>query len=209
MDLPFRKFLDPPLETATRSGNLQTENKSNEYSSTRGSPRCRCCAGVIHGDFNEKNVIVRRDPETQDVTIVGVIDFGDAERGPYIFDVAIAVTYCLLQSRLVDPVDVAGHLVAGYLSRRPGALNEAERASLWPCVAVRLAQSLTLGAYTYSVEPGNEHVLGTAKCGWPLLRRIWWETSRDELRTGLRTVLASYDQGVQKYGARLHKLYVM
>jgi len=149
-------------------------------------------AGVIHGDFNEQNVIVRQDAESAAVTIAGVIDFGDSERGPYIFDVAIAVVYCMLQSEAVDAVDVCGHVLAGYLSRRQRALTGVERAALWPCVAARFAQSLTMGAYTYSLEPTNDHVLTTAKRGWTLLRRLWKETSREQLETTLDTLLAGY-----------------
>lgn len=147
--------------------------------------------GVIHGDFHEQNVLVQRHPETREVTVVGVIDFGDSEHGPYVFDLAIAITYAMLQSRVVDPLDVGGHLLVGYLSRRQRALTDAERSALWPCVAARFAQSLTMGAYTYSVDPSNTYPLTTAKLGWPLLRRLWKETSREELERRLDVVLAS------------------
>ena len=149
--------------------------------------------GVIHGDFNEQNVIVRRDSESTSVAVVGVIDFGDSEHGPYVFELAIAIMYCMLQSRIVDPVDVCGYLLAGYLSRRQGALTAVERAALWPCVAARFAQSLTMGTYTYSVDPSNAHVLATQKRGWALLRRIWEELSRQQLEARLDAVLCSYD----------------
>ena len=147
---------------------------------------------MIHGDFNEQNVLVRHDPESAAVRVVGVIDFGDSERGPYIFDVAIAVTYCMLESEAVDALDVCGHLLAGYLGRRQRAFAGVERAALWPSVAARLAQSLTMGAYTYSVEPSNSHVLATAKRGWTLLRRLWKETTREQLENRLDSLLASY-----------------
>jgi len=55
---------------------------------------------VIHGDFNEQNVLVRQDSQSSSaaaVTVVAVIDFGDSEVAPYIFDVAIAVVYCILE----------------------------------------------------------------------------------------------------------------
>jgi len=148
--------------------------------------------GVIHGDFNEQNVIVRHGSESTDVTVVGAIDFGDAEQGPYVYELAIAIMYCMLQSRVVDPLDVGGHLVAGYLSRRQRALTNAERTALWPCVAARFSQSLTLGAYTYSIDPSNVHVLGTAKRGWTLLRQMWENTSGEQLNTRMDAVLASY-----------------
>jgi len=148
--------------------------------------------GVIHADFNEQNVIIRRDPETADVTM-GVIDFGDSERAPYVFELAIAIVYSMSQtSQTQDALDACGHMVAGYLSRRQRALTRAERAALWPCVAARFAQSLTMGEYTYTIDPTNDYVLTSAKRGWTLLRLIWRETSRDQLETGLDTVLASY-----------------
>ena len=148
--------------------------------------------GIIHGDFNEQNVLVRLQPQSTDVDIVGIIDFGDSHHGPYVFELAIAVTYCMLQSRVVDPLDVCGHLVAGYLSGRQRALSDAERAALWPSVAARFAQSLTIGAYTYSLDPSNAYVLATAKRGWTLLRQMWKETSRQRLETTLDVVLNGY-----------------
>jgi len=57
-------------------------------------------AGVIHADVNDQNVLVRRDADTAAVTITGLIDFGDAHCAPYVFDVAIAVTYCMLQVKV-------------------------------------------------------------------------------------------------------------
>jgi len=147
--------------------------------------------GVIHADFNEQNVIIRRDAESAAVTVVGVIDFGDSEQGPYVFDLAIAITYCMLQSTIVEPLHVCGHVLAGYVSRQR-ALTDGERKALWPCVAARFAQSLTMGTYTYSVDPTNAYVLMTVKQGWKLLRRMWEETSREQLETTLNAVLTSY-----------------
>jgi len=149
-----------------------------------------CIIGVIHGDFNEKNVLVRQDTESTAVAVVGVIDFGESEQGPYVYELAIAIMYFMLQSGVVDPLDVGGHLLAGYLSRRQRALTMAEKTALWPCVAARFAQSLTMGAYTYSVDPSNEYVLESAKRGWSLLRQIWQDTPREQLNTRMDAVLA-------------------
>lgn len=48
-------------------------------------------------------------------------------------------------------------------------------------VASRLCQSLVMGAYTYSLDPGNEYLLTTAKTGWGLLERVWTEKSDEEI----------------------------
>ena len=98
-----------------------------------------------------------------------------------------------MQSEVVDGVDACGHLVAGYISRRQQALGSVERAAVWPCVAARLAQSLTMGAYSHSLEPSNQHVLSTAKRGWALLRRLWQDSPRQQLEARLDAILASYD----------------
>jgi len=137
-------------------------------------------------------VLVRQNEESTAVTVVGVIDFGDSEQGPYVYELAIAIMYCMLQSGVVDPLDAGGHLLAGYLSRRQRALTNAERTALWPCVAARFAQSLTMGAYTYSVDPSNEYIVERAERGWTLLRLIWHDTPREQLNTRLDAVLRSY-----------------
>ena len=36
----------------------------------------------------------------------------------------------------------------------------------------RLAQSLTLGAYSYRNDQGNEYVLSSARKGWSILERL-------------------------------------
>lgn len=148
--------------------------------------------GLIHGDFNQNNVIVRSPSESTAVTIVGVIDFGESERAPYVYDLAISIMYAMLRSSIVDPLDVGGHMLAGYLSRRQGALSDAERTALWPCVAARFAQSLTMGAYAYSLDPSNPYVLDTAKRGWTLLRHMWVDTSIEQLNARTDAVLARY-----------------
>ena len=67
--------------------------------------------GVIHGDFNEQNILVTKSEDTQacassssgnegDYHVSGVIDFGDSSYGPYIFEAAITITYMMLVERL-------------------------------------------------------------------------------------------------------------
>lgn len=48
------------------------------------------------------------------------------------------------------------------------------------CVAARLCQTLVLGVYSYSLNPGNEYLISTHKAAWSLLNKIW-NTSSDEL----------------------------
>lgn len=39
-------------------------------------------------------------------------------------------------------------------------------------IEARLAQCLTISAYSYYQEPNNEYLLSSAKRGWPLLTRF-------------------------------------
>jgi len=155
------------------------------------------CLGVIHGDFNHQNVLIRRSDSplsestgSDVVSVVGAIDFGDSEYAPYVYELSIAIMYCMLHSR--SPLDVGGHLLAGYLSRRPRALSALERSAVWPCVAARFAQSLTLGVYTHSLDPANDYVLKTSRRGWSLLKELWEDTSAEQFNAKIDTVLASY-----------------
>ena len=51
--------------------------------------------------------------------VSGVIDFGDIHQNFYIFELAIAVCYMMLESGSMSPLDAAGHVIAGYHHKRP------------------------------------------------------------------------------------------
>lgn len=152
--------------------------------------------GVIHGDYNEQNIVVKPTEATKDLPeserdycVAGVIDFGDMNESYYIFEVAIAIMYMMVESKVVDPMLAGGHLLAGYLLQR--SLNVTEWEVLKTCVAARYCQSLVMGAYTYSLDPGNEYLLVTAANGWPQLERLW-NTPTEQLYASWREVIASY-----------------
>ena len=107
----------------------------------------------------------------------------------YVDDVAIAIMYMMLDSQTVPLLDVGGHVLAGYLTQR--RLNDAEWSALRLCVAARYAQSLIMGAYSHSLEAGNEYLLTTTARGWPRLQQIW-RTSDEELLRNWRNVIATY-----------------
>ncbi|CAG0918253.1 unnamed protein product [Notodromas monacha] len=127
--------------------------------------------GMIHGDFNEQNILVtesERNPGTYDVS--GILDWGDAHHSFYAFEVAIAMTYAMIESNVVGPIEAGGHLLAGYVSLRN--LSDEELNLLPISVCARLAQSLTFGTYTHSKDPSNNYVLTTSAKGWSLLQQL-------------------------------------
>lgn len=78
--------------------------------------------GVIHGDFNEHNIVVTKiAPDSNEYRVSGIIDFGDTCYSLYIFELAIAIAYMLLQT---CELDTAGYVIAGYQEFRHIQENE-------------------------------------------------------------------------------------
>ncbi|CAH1796024.1 unnamed protein product [Owenia fusiformis] len=150
--------------------------------------------GTIHGDYNEQNLLVtpsslKPDTPVKEYDVCGVLDFQDAAFSYFVFDVAIGICYLMIECQNVDPLDVGGHFLAGYLSEM--SLNESEFEVLKICVASRFAQSLVMGAYSYSLDPGNEYLLVTQENGWKKLK-ILWPVSQDALYTRWKNIIDSY-----------------
>uniref|UniRef100_A0A7S0IK37 Protein kinase domain-containing protein n=1 Tax=Calcidiscus leptoporus TaxID=127549 RepID=A0A7S0IK37_9EUKA len=74
----------------------------------------RCKQGMLHGDFNDENVLV--DGEQ----MVGLLDFGDALRGAFVQDVAITIAYAVQHDRIPN-LPLAAAIVRGYANRRAAA----------------------------------------------------------------------------------------
>ena len=141
-----------------------------------------CYAGYIHGDPNEQNILVKREGDgtggDTPYVIAGILDFQDATYTHPLFDLALNVAYVMLQATTFDPLEVGGHILAGYTTVVD--LPDLERALLRAAVAGRLVQSLVLGAYNYSLDPTNGYLLTTARRGWHVLH-VLWETPSEAL----------------------------
>merc|ERR1719400_1907273 len=79
--------------------------------------------------------------------------------------------YMMTRCTVVDPHKAGSWVVAGYIKHRQ--LPVLERRLLRVAVAARYAQSLVMGAYSYSQDPGNEYLLITAHTGWQTLAAFW------------------------------------
>jgi hydroxylysine kinase len=122
--------------------------------------------GMIHGDFNEQNILVEQ--KAGEWFVKGIIDFGDSNYACYVYELAVTMTYMMIQGRSVD---VGGHVLAGYTSVRK--LTPQEYKVLKVCIAARMCQSLVMGAYSSLQDPENSYILVTAKSGWALLEELW------------------------------------
>jgi Ser/Thr protein kinase RdoA (MazF antagonist) len=105
---------------------------------------------VIHGDANDYNVLV--DPEQ--MTVTGLLDFGDMVYSYGVGDLAIAIAYAVLDKH--DPWAAAEAVIEGYTSEF-GLMDE-ELQMLWPLVRLRLAMSVCLAAYQLREQPENEYL---------------------------------------------------
>lgn len=146
------------------------------------------CLGINHGDLNDHNILVDSDAasaESLQYRVSGILDFSDMSYGYYVFEVAIAIMYMMVESS--DPLRVGGHVLAGFESVLP--LTEEERAALFLLVCGRFSQSLVLAAHTALLYPENkEYLTITARTGWKHLlsmfevgreavERTWFETA--------------------------------
>ena len=111
---------------------------------------------VIHNDANDYNVIVGGNGNlySRNQQVVGIIDFGDMVFSHTVGNLAIAIAYAVLDQS--DPLRVAAHMIKGY--HRSFALTEAEIASLFPMVCMRLCMSACIAAHQLNERPDNEYL---------------------------------------------------
>ena len=131
--------------------------------------------GVIHGDANDHNVLVRQG------RVVGLIDFGDLVYSAIVCDLAIAAAYAMLAK--AQPVVVAATIVRAYHDRFP--LEIAELDALYPLIGARLCMSVCYAAYNASAKRGDAYQQVTAGPAWNLLQQLT-ELSPDRVRLAWR-----------------------
>jgi 4-aminobutyrate aminotransferase-like enzyme/Ser/Thr protein kinase RdoA (MazF antagonist) len=118
--------------------------------------------GVIHGDANDYNVLVRNQ------RVTGILDFGDMVYGVVAADPAIAAAYALLDK--ADPLAAIAAVVRGYHEAYP--LGEDEIAVLFDLVCMRLCMSVCHAAHQRRHEPDNEYLSISERGAWEALGRL-------------------------------------
>lgn len=130
---------------------------------------------VIHNDANDWNVL------TSGGKVVGLIDFGDMCYSPLINELAVAITYSVLEKE--DPVGAALPIIEGY--HKTLALEEKEIELLYWLIATRLCMSVCNSAKTKREKPDSKYITISEKPAWRLLKK--WVTinpvyAEDEFR---------------------------
>lgn len=75
---------------------------------------------VIHGDFNEQNILVGKN-SCGEYKVIGFIDFGDTQKSCLLFELAISLTYMLLTT---GNIETGGFFLGGYKMTRLIPQNE-------------------------------------------------------------------------------------
>ncbi len=119
---------------------------------------------LIHGDLNDENLLVEGD------RVVGLLDFGDCLVNPPVCELAIALTYALLDAS--DPLAAGAEIVAAYHSVRPLVARELE--VLYPLICGRLAASLAIAAERRRIDSTRVDWFVTEDRAWSALER-WLE----------------------------------
>ena len=115
---------------------------------------------IIHNDANDWNVLTTRGK------VSGCIDFGDMCHTWLINELAIGLTYIMLQEE--EPLAVAEIVIAAYHKVLPVKIEELD--ALYYLVAARLCTSVCNSAHTKKLKPDAEYITISERPAWELLR---------------------------------------
>lgn len=108
--------------------------------------------------------------------------------GYYIHELAITIMYMMIEQP--KPIEVGGHVLAGWESVLP--LNKTEKDCLYILVLSRFCQSLVLARYSVTLHPENaEYLMITSKKGVHIFRHLW-ELGKQEVEKVWFEVAAQY-----------------
>lgn len=140
---------------------------------------------IIQGDSNDYNVLVQED------RVTGIIDFGDSVYSLLINDLAIALSYALLEKD--DPIKWALPVIEAYTKELPLGVEEID--VLYYQIATRLCISLCHSAVGKMQNPENAYLHISEKPVENLLRK-WISISPVKARSAFRRAAGLPEPGV-------------
>lgn len=134
---------------------------------------------IIYNDANENNLIIKETDSAsgRKPKIIGLIDFGDMAESYTATEIAIALTYAMMNKE--DPFTVATELLSAYHQVFP--LKEEEIELLIDLILARLCISVTMSAWRKREEPTNKYISVSEQPAWGLLERLL-ETNPEKMR---------------------------
>lgn len=115
---------------------------------------------VIHNDANDWNVL------TKNGVVTGFIDFGDMCHTWLINELAIGLTYLMMNDN--NPLKTAEIILKSYHSVFP--LHENELDALYYLIAARLCTSVCNSAHSKKQKPDSDYITISEKPAWNLLK---------------------------------------
>lgn len=109
---------------------------------------CALRNGFIHNDANDWNVLTRNGE------VAGLIDFGDACYSWLVADLAVGLTYALMDR--ADPLGTASKIISAYCGEFP--LEETEADLLYDLVGARLCMSICQADHASREKPGSAYI---------------------------------------------------
>ncbi len=116
---------------------------------------------TIHNDANDWNVL------TKGGEISGIIDFGDMVYSWLINELAVALTYIMMDKE--NPLEAAAYVIEDYHKVLPLEILELD--ILYYLIAARLCTSVCGSAYAKTKNPASTYITISEKPAWQLLRK--------------------------------------
>lgn len=115
--------------------------------------------GIVHGDTNGGNILVKKKEDSDEYELAGVIDFGNCVLSCCIFDLGILLAYSILENNPTSPFEFITPVLCGYVSEFP--FESEELASLYYIIMARLCQSAVIRIHTLKNDPWSASFLKT------------------------------------------------
>lgn len=117
---------------------------------------------VIHGDINDYNVVVCA------TKVSGFIDFGDLVETSTVCELAIALTYAIMDNP--NPLAAAATIIKAYHAVFP--LEAREINLLFDLITMRLCTSVVNSAVRKKENPSDPYLVISEKPAWKLLNQL-------------------------------------
>lgn len=120
---------------------------------------------IIHGDLNDYNLVATDQGMGR---LTGIIDFGDVVYSAAIAELAIALSYIMMNK--VCPMSTAMLVIKAYQALRP--LDALELDCLFDLICIRLCVSVVNSAIRKKENPHDPYLSISEKPAWDLLNKL-------------------------------------